>query len=84
MATRKPSLHAGDVQARVHSPHQAGYRGAEKDGELRVTCLVCAAEPHPDYSSRLSTAEPRPDAAELDDAPYAGIGAVFISRAVER
>ena len=56
----------------LHSLHQAGYRAAEKDGELRVTCQACAAEPHPDHSWRLSTTEPRPEAAELDELPTPG------------
>lgn len=60
-----------------HALHLMGYEASERDGELRLACLSCQADRDPDYAWRLTTTPPAPDAAELDDRPYAGVDPHF-------
>nr|WP_083472537.1 hypothetical protein [Kibdelosporangium phytohabitans] len=55
-----------------HSLHVVGYRALELESYLKITCLACddKTSPRADYYWALYTTPPRPDRAELDDAPY--------------
>jgi hypothetical protein len=64
----------------LHDLATVGYRAAEHEGVLRVSCTACANQPHPDHAWRLTTSPPTPDAAELDDRPYADLTPQFIER----
>lgn len=68
----------------VHSLAEVGYTATVRDGRLVVRCLVCADIPAPDHSWTLTTTEPPPDSAELNDRPYVGIDPHFVAQPVRR
>lgn len=69
---------------RGHDLFQAGYRATEADGMLRIFCLACRAAHEPDRAWALRTSGHAPKRAELDDVPYAELGAQLGTEAPSR
>jgi hypothetical protein len=63
-ATCKLGLHA-------LRPAQSG--AIIEEGEVRLSCPVCAAMPGVDHCWRLTVTGASPERAELDDEPYVGL-----------
>lgn len=68
----------------AHSLADVGYTATVRGGHLVVRCSACADIPKPDHSWTLTTTEPPPDSAELDDRPYVGIDPCFVARPAQR
>lgn len=68
----------------LHSLARCGYIHSVDDTQnlLRITCLVCCAEPHPDHTWRLRMVPPAPAAAELDDSFYRDVVPQFQAREI--
>ncbi|MEU4807420.1 hypothetical protein [Actinosynnema sp. NPDC023587] len=80
------AVQVGVVPARckrgLHHLHGDRYTASITDGELRVSCAACFAEPNPDHSWVLTFDGPAPDRLVLDDAPYARAEPHFVQRPV--
>jgi hypothetical protein len=54
----------------LHALHPAQSGAIIDEGEVRLSCPVCAATPGVDHCWRLTVSGASPERAELDDEPY--------------